>query len=421
MPFSFSTALSGLNANSNAISVSGNNIANANTTGFRAGSITFADVYASAQGLRLNGAGSPLQVGGGVRTAATHANFAQGTLNDSTSLTSAAIEGNGFFVVRNSTGVQSYTRAGDFVLDTQGHLVTPGGQLVQGYPAVNGVVGSSGTLTTLQIPVGQTLPPIVTTEGTFRANLDSLAPTGSEFHTAMQVYDSRGTSRTLDLNFVKLASGGYSMTASLDGVAAQTSVNGGAPGATPVSVTFDASGQLTAPTALAIVPDQAPLGGAALPSINIVLRETNPDGSPGAFNLTSFSAASGVSYTAQDGSAPGTYSSLLLGEGGVLLAAFSNGQARPVGQYALATFTAQDGLARAGNNLFSETNTSGQPSIGTPESSGRGRVVGSVLEASNVDIASEFVELIKAQRGFQANSRVISAMNEALQQVFQAI
>ena len=421
MPFSFSTALSGLNANSNAIGVAGNNIANANTTGFRSGSITFSDVFASANGVRLNGGGSPLQIGNGVRTAATHANFAQGAINESNSSTSAAIQGNGFFIVQNANGDQFYTRAGDFVLDTHGRLVSPNGEFVQGYAAVNGVVPPGGNTSTLQVPVGQTLPPIVTSNATFRMNLNSTQPASSQFHATMQVYDSRGTARTLELTYVKQASGAYEMTATLDGVAAQASVNGGAPSATPVNFAFDPNGQPISPMTLSIVPDQTQLGGAVLPSININLRETNPDGSLGNFNITNYASPSAVAVTEQDGAEPGTFNGLLVGGGGTILAVFSNRQTRAVGQYALASFSAEDGLSRAGNNLFSETQSSGQPSVGPPETVGRGSVVGGVLEQSNVDIASEFVELIKAQRGFQANSRVISAMNEALQQVFQAI
>src|SRR3954467_9215229 len=127
MPFSFSTALSGLSASSTAIGVSGNNISNANTIGFKSGSVTFSDIFADSRGVRLNGAGAPLQVGNGVEVGAINTRFVQGGLNASNTSTNAAIQGNGFFVVRDNQGVQNYTRAGDFSVNVDGHLVTPGG------------------------------------------------------------------------------------------------------------------------------------------------------------------------------------------------------------------------------------------------------------------------------------------------------
>lgn len=421
MSFSFNTALSGLNASSNSIGVSGNNIANANTIGYRGSSISFADVFANAHGVRLSGAGTPMQIGNGVRVAAVRTNTAQGSLTDAGSPTSAAIQGNGFFVVRNSNGEQHYTRAGDFVLDRDGYLVAPNGGRVQGYAAVNGAIPSGAALTDLQVPIGQTLPPTVTSQATFRMNLNAADRTGTQFHATTRVYDSRGTARTLDMTFTRQANGSYTMSATLDGVATELSVDGGAPSNTPATFTFDQNGQPTSPTSLSIIPDQTQLGGASLPSIAINLRETNPDGTPGAFNITNYASQSAVSSTRQNGSAAGEFAGLMVDNNGILYAVFSNQQSRAIGQYALATFNSEEGLARTGNNLFSETPSSGQPSIGAPATGGRGGVVGGALEQSNVDIASEFVDLIQAQRGFQANSRVINTMNQALQELIQII
>lgn len=207
MPFSFNTSLSGLNASSNALSVVGNNIANANTIGFRSGSVTFTDVFANSLGTRLNGAGNSLQIGNGVQTGAVHTNFEQGNLNESSSPIHAAIHGNGFFAVRNQDGTQQYTRAGDFTVNNQGYIVTNGGAEVQGYMAQNGAIPQGATLSSLRLPIGQTLAPNVTTEGTFRMNLNAAAATGAEFHATMQVYDSRGTQRSLDVKFTRQADG----------------------------------------------------------------------------------------------------------------------------------------------------------------------------------------------------------------------
>lgn len=415
MPFSFQTSLSGLNANSNALGVVGNNIANANTIGFRSGSITFADVFAGSSGIRLNGAGSTLQIGNGVRTAAIHTNFSQGNLNESGSPLHAAVTGNGFFVVRNADGSSGYTRAGDFTVNNQGFLVAPTGGQVQGYAAINGAIPSGAALSSLQLPIGQTLAPNVTTEASFRMNLNSEARTGAVFHATMQVYDTRGTSHNLDLTFTRQADGSYQMSASLDGNAAQA--NGGA----SVNFTFDADGNPTAPAALNIVPDQTFLNGASLPSIDVNLQETNADGTPGAFLLTNYARPSAVAATTQDGFPAGELNGAAIDPDGVIYATFTNGQTRIVGQYALANFNAPEGLNRVGGNFFAETIASGQATIGAPNTGGRGGIAGGYLEQSNVNITNEFVELIEAQRGFQANSRVITTLNQTFQDLLQIV
>lgn len=422
MSFSFNAALSGLNANSNALNIVGNNIANANTIGFRSSSITFMDVFANRYGARQNGAGNALQIGNGVQTGAVHTNFGQGNLNESGSPLHSAIQGNGFFVVTKADGSTGYTRAGDFIVNNQGFLLSSGGGNVQGYQAQNGVIPAGAALTALQIPIGQTLAPKGTTAGTFRMNLNSSAATDSEFHATMQVYDSLGARRTLDMAFTRQADGSFLMSASLDGKPAQTGFDGGGASTSPVSFTFDSDGVMTAPTtSLSIVPDQAELGGAVLPSIEISLRQTNPDGTPGAFNITSFATASSVSATQQDGYSPGELNGAAVDPSGNIYGIFSNGQSRIVGQYALATFSSAEGLGRLGGNMFGETTASGQASIGAPGAGGRGDIAGGYLEQSNVNITNEFVDLIEAQRGFQANSRVISTLNKTFQDLLQII
>ena len=410
MTFSFNTSLSGLNANSNALNVIGNNIANANTIGFRSSSITFADIFANSYGVRLNGAGNALQIGNGVLTGAIHTNFEQGNLSESGSPLHAAIQGNGFFVVRNSDGTAGYTRAGDFTVNGQGYLVAPNGGRVQGFMAQNGTIPQGASPTALQIPIGQMLSPQVTSQATFRMNLNADAKTGDVFHSTMQVYDSRGTARTLDLTYTKLADGSYDMTGTLDGTAVQA--NGGA----TVNFKFDANGKLTAPTSLSIVPDQTQLGGAALPAININLSDAN-----GEANITSYSNASSVSSTSQDGFAAGELNGAIVDPSGNIYGVFSNGQSRLIGQYALATFSSPEGLGRLGNNLFAETVGSGAATVGAPGSGGRGGIAGGYLEQSNVNITNEFVDLIEAQRGFQANSRVITSLNQTFQDLLQII
>ena len=414
MPLTFSTALSGLRASQNALGVTGNNIANANTTAYKSSAITFADIFTNSSGVRLNGAGSAIQIGSGVATAAIASNFTQGNLTESSSSTAASIQGNGFFVARNAAGDQVYTRAGDFVVDHNGFLVAPDGSQIQGYPAVGSTIPPGGTLTSIKIPIGEITAPVATTQLTLKMNLNSTDVVGNVFHSPTQVLDSKGVSRALDLTFTKNVNGTYSVAATLDGNVAITN--------SAADLTFDSNGLLTAPATLSIVPDPTMLNGATLPSINVNLYKTNPDGTPGAANITNFAVTSAVAAAEQDGFVGGYLTGLSMSPNdGVISAVFSNGNLRPIAQFALASFNSQDGLVRLGGNNFGETASSGQASIGTAGSGGRGTVVGNTLEQSNVDLAGEFTDLIVAQRSFQANSKVIQTISQTLQDLIQNV
>jgi flagellar hook protein FlgE len=417
MPLTFSNALSGLRANSEALGVTGNNISNSNTTAYKASYINFADVYNDSLNAPLNGAGLALQVGGGVQTAGITTNFNQGLLEDSGSALNAGIKGNGYFVVTDRSGAQAYTRAGDFTLDREGYLVTPTGYRAQGYQAVNGVVPPDAPLTDLKAPLGEFVPPVATSEITFRINLSATDAVDSSFHSPVQIYDSLGVAHTLDLAYTKTGDGTYTVTATLDGNPGQ--LNGG----DAADFTFNSDGQLTDPETLTFVADDTMLNGATLPEVNIALYATNPDGSQGPSFITNYDTASAVASTNQNGFSSGTLAGLSFSAdgSGTLLAVYSNGQTRPIGQLAIATFNSQEGLRRLGDNLVSQTVASGSPSIGVGGAGGRGGVTGGVLEKSNVDIAKEFTDLIVAQRSFQANSRVITTVSQTLQDVIQII
>jgi flagellar hook protein FlgE len=415
MPFSFSTALSGLRASSNALGVTGNNIANANTTAYKSSSITFADIFTNSLGVRLNGSGAAMQIGSGVATASIPTNFTQGNLTESSSSTSASIQGTGFFVAKNTSGAQVYTRAGDFAIDHNGFLVAPDGSQIQGYAAVGTAIPPGGTLTSIRIPIGEITAPIATTQLTLKMNLNSADSVTSVFHSPTQVLDSKGVAHSLDLTFTKQLDGSYQIAGSLDGNAAVIS--------TPSTLIFDSNGLLTSPATLSIVPDQTMLNGATLPSININLYKTNPDGTQGAANITNFAVTSAVAAIEQDGFVAGSLTGLSMSPNGdgVISAVFSNGQVRPIAQFALAVFNSQDGLSRLGGNNFGETAGSGQSSIGAAGSGGRGVIVGNALEQSNVDLAGEFTDLIVAQRSFQANSKVIQTISQTLQDLIQNV
>lgn len=423
MPFSFFTALSGLHANSDALGVTGNNIANANTVAFKRSQISFSDLFINSVGVRLNGAGNALQIGNGVSASST-TEHTQGNLTASGSPTSAAINGQGFFVVQDTAGVQSYTRAGDFVIDHDGYLVTPGGQRVQGYGAQNGTIPGDAPLSSIQLPLGATMDPVESTEATLRINLNADDADATVFHTPITVYDSRGTAHTLDLTFTKQPDGSYMLDATIGGQPAQLDVDGGGPAAGPIPVTFDGNGQLATPaTSLGIVADPAVLNGATLANVDIKLRETNPDGSPGRSNITNYAFSSGVSFASQDGFPAGTISSLSIAPdgSGIVYAVADSGQLRPIAQIALASFASPEGLRHTGGNLFGVTAGSGDPSIGAALSGGRGGIVGGAVESSNVDITNEFIDLIVSQRGFQANSRVVTTLNQVLQDLIQSV
>lgn len=418
MPFSFSTALSGLRASSDSLGVSGNNIANANSTAFKSSSITFADIFNNSLGVRLNGGGSTMQIGNGVQTASISTDFSQGNLNDNTSATAAAIQGTGFFVIQDKAGAQVYTRAGDFSIDRNGFLVTPDGSQVQGYAAVGHSIPAGGQLSPIRIPIGETTPPLATTGVTLTMNLNSADTTGVTFHGPVQVFDSKGVSHTLDITFQKQLNGTYQVAATLDGNAAVVDA-----GAEPEALVFNSDGELTGPANLSIIPDQTLLDGASLPSISFNMFEINPDGSQGKGFITNYAAPSAVASIRQDGFAAGSLTGLSVSgdQDGIISAVFSNGQVRPIAQFAMATFNSQAGLTHLGGNKFAETPASGQPSIGTAGSGGRGLIIGNALEQSNVDLASEFTDLIVAQRSFQANSRVISTISQTLQDLIQNV
>jgi len=418
MPFSFSTALSGLRASSNALGVTGNNIANANTTAFKSSSITFEDIFTNSLGSRLNGSGGSMQIGSGVATAAIPTNFSQGSLADNGSSTAAAIQGSGFFVVKNAAGAQVFTRAGDFTINKEGFLVTPNGSQVQGYAAVGATIPAGTALTSVKIPIGEITAPVATEQVSIKMNLNSADDPGAVFHSPVQVYDSKGVSHTLDLTLTKQADGSYAIAGSLDGNAATIDT-----GSAPTALVFDSNGVLTSPATLTVTPDQTQLNGASLPLINVNLFQQNADGTQGPANITNFAAASAVAAIQQDGFAAGALTGLSMSpdHDGIVFAVFDNGQIRPIAQLAMATFNAQEGLSHLGGNAFAETPASGQPSIGVAGSGGRGGIVGGVLEQSNVDIASEFTDLIVAQRSFQANSRVITTISQTLQDLIQNV
>jgi flagellar hook protein FlgE len=412
MPGSFSAGLSGLNANSAYLSVIGNNLANINTVGFKASAVTFQDLVSqSVGGASVN----PMQVGLGVTTGSISPVFSQGAIENSREATNVAIQGNGFFIVRGSAG-NSYTRAGNFTLDRDGKLVTPDGQYVQGFTAkdpLTGAVVASGQATDITVPLGTLRAPVATTQMFTKTNLDASAAVGATYSTGVQIYDSVGTAHVATVTYTKTAANTWSYEVTVPATEA-TGTAGTAAGTVRVgpigSVTFDASGAMTAPAADVVLPGPtAWTNGAAVSPITWDLIDANGESS-----LTGYASASDTFSKTQNGSAAGQMSSITVTADGTIQATFGAGQTVDVAQLALANFSNPKGLMKLGSSRYGESEAAGIANVGVAGSGGRGSLIGSALEGSNVDIAQEFTNMILAQRGYQANSKTITVSDELL-------
>jgi flagellar hook protein FlgE len=404
---SFYSALTGLNTNGSTINVIGNNLANINSTAYKSSRASFAELVASGSETASNG--NPIQVGLGATSTSVSPLFNQGSIQTTGRSTDVAISGSGFFVV-STGGAVGYSRAGSFSFSKDGELMSPEGFKVMGYAAQAGVINRNLGLVPIIIPKGSAQPPEATTEMGISANLDARTATGDSFMSAVQVYDSLGAPHTVGLTFTKTGNGAWSWTATVP--AADT---GGAATAAPTQIgagtlTFDSAGILTAPATNPILAIAGLANGAA--NMNITLDVLDSGGLP---RLTSFAADSGVSASGQNGYPASLLREIAFGSDGTITGVYEDGQVQPLAQVALANFPNPEGLIKFRGSTFVASAASGQPSVGTPGSGGRGSITGGALEQSNVDIAQEFTSMIIAQRGYQANSRVISVTDELYQ------
>ncbi|HTX34663.1 MAG TPA: flagellar hook protein FlgE [Bryobacteraceae bacterium] len=405
----FSTALSALDANGVAVNVVGNNLANLNTTGYKESETYFRDLVNESMGA------GQTQIGFGVAQPLTLREFTQGAIQSSDGTLDAAIQGNGFFVV-NDNGVTQYTRAGSFQTDLNGNLITPTGEDVQGWMAVNGVVNTGGPIGNITMPLGSTEPPVATQNITLSANFDSSAAVGSasDWSAPVTVYDSLGNSHVLTMNFSETAANTWSYTVTMPG-ADVTGGTAGTPYAIPGAsgtLTFNSSGQLTSPAAGSPITFSVNNLSDQAATLNI---SWNPYSSSGAGMLTQFDQASAASATTQDGSAAAQLNSVTMGNGGQLLASYSNGQQVVIGQLALASIPNPQTLVAVGNNEYQVSADTGQPAVGAPGTGGRGTIVGGALESSNVDMAGQLTDLIVLQSAYQANSKVVTTVDTLAQ------
>jgi flagellar hook protein FlgE len=407
----FSTALSALSAHTTAVDVVGNNLANLNTPGFKASTVVFHDLVTQSLG---NG---ETQVGLGIAKPFTLRQFAQGALQSSSGMLDAAIQGDGFFVLKDSSGGMLLTRAGNFHADNLGNLLTATGEAVQGWTETWGVVDTNGPIGNIVVPVGTLRAPRATTMFSFNLNLSSTGEVGAAsgtFSTPLEVVDSLGTSHVFTVTLTKTASNAWDYEVSIPGA----DLAAGTPG-TPTSlgtgaITFDTQGHLLTPAlppGTVNFPVTGLNSGGADMSVDWNLYE--PDGAP---TLTQYAQTSAVARVLQDGLPASQLVKVGLADGGKILAQYSNGEQRVVGQLALAAVRNPDSLMAVGNNSFQVTARTATPAIGIPQTGGRGKVLGSSLESSTVDIAQEFTNLIVYQRGYQANARVVTAVDEISQE-----
>jgi flagellar hook protein FlgE len=407
----FGIALSGLDAAQSDLNVTANNIANSQTTGYKSSTSNFAELFASST------SASNTQIGNGVQLQQVEQEFSQGDIENTGNSLDMALSGSGFFTVSQG-GAQQFTRAGSFQTDNNGFVVNAAGQNLQVYaPNANGTFNTT-SLTNLQIPTGLS-PPAATTTGTLDFNLPSDAtppPANPPFSTAnpntynqstsMTLYDSLGAAHTASFYFINTGANTWKAYEYVDG----TAVNPAA----PVTLTYTNAGVLNTVTDAAggTNPDAISFGaytpttGAAVMNIAYNFGDT-----------TQFGQQFGVTSVTQNGYTNGQISGVSVSSAGVVQANYTNGQSKSLGQVAVANFADQQGLQQVQNTNWVQTFASGQPVFGQAGGADFGVIQSGSLEQSNVDITAQLVNMITAQRAFQANAEMVSTDNAITQTV----
>jgi flagellar hook protein FlgE len=399
------TAVSGLRNHQVWLDVIGNNIANANTTGYKSSSVVFNDILGQTittgvAPTATKGGVNPIQVGLGMTFGSITPNFLQGSIQTTNRNTDMAIQGDGFFVLADGAD-RVYTRAGAFTLDANGNLVDSG----TGFK----VQGANGNIT---VNTGTQSVATATTKAFFKGNLDFSQPDGATFVATFNVLDSVGSSHTLTVTFTKnfaAAAGQWdwavTKAASDTAVSSLTTASG--------SVTFGATGAITSGGSKNIGLVFAAGAGVTSPQTVTLDFGTAANTNP----TTGVASPSTVTLSSQDGVQSGTLQSFAIGLDGAITAFFSNGKSSTVDTVQLANFANPAGLIKVGANQFRESATSGNAATGNPGTGGRGTIVAGALEQSNVDLAQEFSSMIIAERGFQANARTITTANQMLEEL----
>jgi flagellar hook protein FlgE len=398
----FNIALSGLTAASTDLDVVSNNVANADTTGFKSSRAEFADVYA-AGAVNLNQS----SVGQGVRVDATAQQFTQGDVTTTGSNLDLAINGNGFFTLQDASGTV-YSRNGEFTQDKNGNVVNATGQALQVYPPTANGGFNTGTTTDLNLETAQSAP-LATSSGTVILNLPSAStPPALPFNlnnpatynqsTSTTVYDSLGTAQTATFYFTQ--------TAVPNTWSVNMSVNGTLVGAAQ-TLTFSNTGAVTAPVGGALAFNgYTPTDGSAVMNMSFNFGQS-----------TQYGGGFGVTSIIQNGFATGQLSTVSIDGSGIVSAVYTNGRTTQLGQVAMANFPNPGGLKQLGNTNWAATFQSGTVVEGTASSAGFGSIQSGALESSNVDLTTELVNMITAQRAFQANAQAITTANQNSQTV----
>lgn len=375
------SGISGLRAHQVMLDVTGNNIANVNTTAFKASAARFQDTLSQtmsggSEPVQANGGSNPAQVGLGVKVAAITTNFAQGAAQATGKPGDIMIAGDGMFIVREGLSTL-YTRAGAFDFDSSGRLITQSGSLVQGHMAINGAIPAASPLEDITLPVNSTTPAVATTSSTVTGNLPDDLAVGDSIIRDMKVFDATGAETHVPLTITRTVAGWD--------VGNGTTVSG--------SLTYSAG----LPTSATTI------------TVNGVAVDLSA--------VTSYAGLSSVTVAEQDGRAAGQLDSYSIGPDGTISGTFTNGVTETIGRIAMAIFPNPQGLDKRGASEYSENVSSGAPIMGNPGDGGMGTLASGYLEMSNVDLSSEFTNLIIAQRGFQANARIITTSDEVLQEL----
>jgi len=434
---SFSIPLTGLEADSTALNTIANDLSNMNTTAFKSESTNFSDLF--YQQIGSTGSDDPIQVGAGVKVASNEISFTQGSINSTGNSTDVALNGSGFFVVGNGSGGYEYSRAGNFSVDSNGDLVTSNGLNVMGYPAPGGVVNTNAPLAAVNVPVGQVQQPQATANMSMTANLDATTAAGTAFPAEVTIYDSLGEPHTATVTFTPTAvANTWDYSVSLPAADYSAVAPDAAPAAITGTMTFNQSGNLTQvqptgaanPSTVGTAPGDVSsialnfnpaatnvlVDGAA--GLNVQWNLMSAGGTP---NISQVDAESAVSGTLQDGYTSGQYNGFTIGSDGTVTATYNNGKQENVGQLALANVANSQGLNLLGNGDYQTTQASGTAVMGTSGTSGLATVQDDALEASNVNISTEFSDLIIAQRAFEANAKSVTTFDTVTQDTINMV
>jgi flagellar hook protein FlgE len=403
------TAVSGLRAHQTMLDVVGNNIANVNTTGYKTSQAVFEDTLSQVvrnsggpQG--LSGGTNPAQVGLGVKVGGISTNFSQGATQVTGRATDVAIQGDGFFVVKQD-GQTLYTRAGSFDFDASGNLVNPDGAFVQGWPATKGIVNTNSPVSALKLPIGQTVPPRQTTLVAVGGNLSSDAAVGATSVSSIDIYDTQGAPLQATMTYKKTGPDAWTLDVTVPNAAGGADVSVGT-----ATLSWDQATKSFTATPAAPTLTQALLTSAGYKFTGDVTVTLGTATRP----LTQYAAIDTAGTVSQDGAGMGALESFSLSPDGQLIGIFSNGVRETLGQVAVASFDNPPGLEKVGGSLYRGTSNSGVAAVGVAGQGGRGTMASGSLEMSNVDLAQEFTNLIIAQRGFQANTKIVSVSDEIL-------